>query len=165
MNTEPIISPQTIIATQIATIAALQQLVSDLYVELSRCANGVYSLERIDTLETMQAHLVNLRQRISTVVLSAESGLQTRVRRVFAQPATIPGRDEAPAYHQLQLAIALLTSLTHSPVLLAQVPQAQERLDDLWERMLDAQLRMVEEGLIILREANANLDQWLDQPR
>jgi len=58
-----------------------------------------------------------------------------------------------------------IASLTHSPVLLAQVPQAQERLDDLWERMLDAQLRMVEEGLIILREANANLDQWLDQPR
>jgi hypothetical protein len=79
MTAEPIISPQAIIATQIATIAALRKLVTDLYAELSRCANGVYSLERIDTPEAMQAHL--------------------------------------------------------------------------------------EEGLIILREANVNLDQWLNQPR
>lgn len=165
MTAEPIISPQTIITTQIATIAALQKLVSDLYAELSRCANGLYALERIDTPEAMQARLTDLRQRITTVVLSAEGGLQARVLRAVAQPATTPGRDEAPAYHQLQIAIALLTSMTHSPVLLAQVPQAQERLDALWERMLEAQLRMVEEGMIIFREANANLDQWLNQPR
>lgn len=138
--------------------------VSDLYAELSRCANGVYALERIDTPAAMQAHLADLRPRISTVVLSPESGLLARMQRAFAQPATTPGPDEAPAYHQLQIAISLLTGLAHSPALLAQVPQAQERLDALWERMLNAQLRMVEEGLIILREANANLDQWLSQP-
>lgn len=165
MTSEPIISPQTIIATQIATIAALQELVRDLYAELNRVANSVHYLAHVDTPEAMQAHLVDLRQRISTAVLSAEDGLQTRVRRAFAQPATTPGRDEAPAYEQLRIAISVLTGLTHSPGLLAHVPQAQERLDALWERMLDAQLRLVEDGLIVLREANAYLDQRLDQPR